>query len=279
MSRERQDALEAFAASLAEAWRTGAKIALPDPRDRPKDRSEAYLVQDRMAALIGAPVIGWKAGATSDGMRRRDGHDDIVPGRAFATCFFVGSDHAIPEELVKGARIEPEFAYRIDEPIPVRRQSWTAAEIAPRVTAHIAIELIGSRYRTDTPQADLTTLTAIADNGNGVGLIIGDVIADPDAVDFHSHPINLSVDGGEPARNSPPDIRCSPLDALVDVANHLSARGIPLEAGTYVTTGSATETVAVIGGTRTVADFGPLGRITLDFSGSPQVKADGRPAG
>ncbi len=67
MSRERQDALEAFAASLAEAWRTGAKIALPDPRDRPKDRSEAYLVQDRMAALIGAPVIGWKAGATSDG--------------------------------------------------------------------------------------------------------------------------------------------------------------------------------------------------------------------
>jgi 2-keto-4-pentenoate hydratase len=268
MSRQRQEALEAFAASLAEAWRTGQKIALPDPKDRPMDRPEAYLVQDRMAALIGAPVVGWKAGATSEAMRKRDGHDDIVPGRAFASCFFVGSEHVIEESLVREARIEPEFAFRIDEPIPVRREAWSAEEIAPRVTAHIAIELIGSRYRTDTPQGDLNTLATIADNGNGVGLVIGEMIADPETVDFHRHPIVLSIDGGNPAPNSPPDVRCSPLHALVDVANHLSARGIALEPGTYVTTGSATETVPVLGGTTAVADFGRLGRISLNFTRS-----------
>lgn len=266
MSPQRQDVLEALAASLAEAWRTGHKIVLPEPASRPRDRAEAYRVQDRMADLIGAPVVGWKAGATSDAMRQRDGHDDIVPGRAFASCFFVGSEHDIDESLVRGARIEPEFAFRIDEPIPARQKAWSVEEITPRVTAHIAIELIGSRYRADTPPAELTTLTTIADNGNGVGLVIGDAITDPAAVDFHRHPIVLTIDGGDPAPNSPPDVRCSPFHALVDVANLLSARGIGLEAGTYITTGSATDTVPVVPGTRAVADFGRLGRISLLFS-------------
>jgi len=276
MTRDRQETLEGLATLLAEAWLTGGKLDLPASQDRPKDRAEAYFVQDRMAALIGEPVSGWKAGATSENMRKRDGHDDIVPGRAFASRFFIGSHHAIPESLVFGACIEPEFAFRIDEAIPVRPEAWSAREIAARVTAHIAIELIGSRYRTDMPPADVNTLMTIADNGNGVGLIIGDAIADPNAVDFHRHAIALSVDGGTPARNSPPDIRCSPLDALVDVANHLSARGIALDEGSYVTTGSATETVPVIGGTKAVADFGRLGRIVLEFSRLPQEQADRR---
>jgi 2-keto-4-pentenoate hydratase len=277
MSRDRQDALESLASSLADAWRTGRKIALPPSPERPKNRAEAYLVQDRMAELIGEPVMGWKAGATSENMRRRDGHDDIVPGRAFASRFFTGPDQAIPVSLVNGARIEPEFAFRINETVPVRREAWSARELAARVTAHIAVELIGSRYREDTPSADLSTLMTIADNGNGVGLIIGEAITDPDAVDFHRHPIDLSIDGGPFAPNSPPDIRCSPFDALVDIANHLSARGIALETGSYITTGSATETVPVIGGTRAVADFGRLGRITLDFSIPPLGQTGDRP--
>lgn len=262
---EKQQMLDDLARRLAAAWNDGSSIDLPERDRRPANRDDAYYVQDRMADLISEAVTGWKAGATSDGMRARDGHDDIVPGRTFQSRTFVGPTHVLPAAPFASARMEPEFAFRINQDIAPREAAWTIDEIGKMVTAHIAIEIIANRFPPGTSGAEIGTLLTIADNGGGSGLVVGDSIADPLVVDFLRHEVRLTVDDGEPAENSPPEIRCSPLDAMTDVANCLSARGIALLEGQYVTTGSATATLPVPGSGKAVADFGPLGSITLRF--------------
>jgi 2-keto-4-pentenoate hydratase len=49
------------------------------------------------------------------------------------------------------------------------------------------------------------------------------------------------------------------------LANALSARGIGLEAGQYVTTGVTTEVYWAERGDRITADFGPVGAVELEF--------------
>lgn len=261
MIEDRTGTLEALAASLANSWRTGTRIDLPEEGLQPASRAEAYLVQDRMASLIGEPVTGWKAGATSEGMRARDGHDDIVPGRTFASRTFSGNCLAIPADRFAGARMEPEFAFKLRHRIEPRPAPWTPDEIAQHVTMHVAVELIGSRYRVS---ASAGTLATIADNGNGAGLVVGPAVTRT-GTDFRSCPVFLRVDRGPAAANSPPDIRCEPFSALADVANHLSKRGIALDEGAYVTTGSATETLPVVPGSTAIADFADLGKIEINF--------------
>ena len=168
---------------------------------------------------------------------------------------------AVPADLFVGTRMEPEFAFKLLHRIEPRPAPWTPAEIAQHVTMHVAIELIGSRYRAG---ASAGTLATIADNGNGAGLVVGPAVTS-DGTDFRSCPVFLEVDGGPAAANSPPDIRCEPFSALADVANHLSERGITLAEGAYVTTGSATETLPVMPGSTAVADFADLGRIEINF--------------
>ncbi len=262
---QKQQMLEDLARRLALAWNNGGSIELPDGDHRPANRDDAYFVQDRMADYIGEAVTGWKAGATSDGMRARDGHDDIVPGRTFRSRTFVGPNHVVAAAPFIGARMEPEFAFRINQDISPREAPWTADEISRMVTAHIAIEIISNRFPPGKSGTEIGTLLTIADNGGGSGLVVGDPIPNPLAVDFLRHEVKLTVDDGEPAQNSPPEIRCSPIDALTDVANCLSARGIALLKGQYVTTGSATATLPTPDYGKAVADFGSLGSIILQF--------------
>ena len=256
--------LEQLADQFADAWTRREPIDSVPPVLL-TNRQDGYRVQDLMARRIGVPVAGWKAGATSEGMRRRDGHDGIVPGRVFADGLFVGAEHKLDATRYPGGRLEPEFAYRFLQS-PELRTDWTGQELAPLVVSHIAVEIIGSRMATALPAACRSTAMTIADNGNGFALVIGPEIAAEAVYEPLTHPVDLRIDGGPPATNSPAEIRARPLEALADTVNLLAARGITLEAGQYVTTGSATDTLAVQAGSTVTADFGDLGSIRLTFS-------------
>ena len=83
ISDERQAALRAVAIRLAEVWANAGTIDGFSETEIPRDRPEAYFIQDQMAELIGQPCTGWKIGATSVKMREMEGHEDIIPGRLF----------------------------------------------------------------------------------------------------------------------------------------------------------------------------------------------------
>lgn len=261
----KQQKLAALAERLAQAWCRNAVIANLSDDEIPATRAEAYVVQDQMASALGETLTGWKVGATSAKMRELDGHDDVIPGRIFASNTFIGTTFTLPITTFPDARVETEFAYRLVVDIPVRSQSWQVEELAPIATLHPAIEIIGNRYPKGKGVPNIGTLLTIADNGGGIGFVFGEPFSNGHDFDLQHHPIRLSIDEGAEAENFLGDMRCLPLQALADLVNHLATRNIGLRAGDFVSTGAATIPQAIRAGSHVVADFGILGRIELRF--------------
>ena len=141
-SKERAE----LAAALARAWRSCDAIEAWPSKGRPTTRADAYHMQDAMAEALGETIVGWKVGATSAKMRELDGHDDVIPGRMFASTTWEGNEVALPSERFPRARVETEFAFRLTRDAPLRGTPWMVTELVDAVELHPAIEIIGNRY-------------------------------------------------------------------------------------------------------------------------------------
>ena len=271
MESPRKAALGELAAMLSTSWGNPGNPVTIKPESIPRDRAEAYLVQDLMHETLEQGVAGWKVGATSARMRELDGHDDVIPGRIFASRTWVGSRHDLPITYFPSARVETEFAFRLTASPFLRDAPWTAAELETMMVLHPAIEIIGNRYRIEAASKAENSLMTIADNGGGIGFVFGDPVDDWQTVDFQQHIITLTVNNGVPADNFLGDMRCLPSQAAADLVNHLAARGHELAVGDYISTGAATVPQAFSGNDQVHADFGALGTIELVF-GSDSMK-------
>jgi 2-keto-4-pentenoate hydratase len=265
MDETRKAVLSELAAMLSAAWHKAGKPVTVDARFYPRDRAEAYFVQDLMHEKLGQGLAGWKVGATSQKMRDLDGHDDVIPGRIFASRSYVGARHSLLIDLFAGARAETEFAFRLTATPHLRTAPWTAEEMESMMILHPAIEIIGNRYRLDGASKAENSLMTIADNGGGMGFVFGDPVDDWQDIDFQQHMITLTVSGGTPAENFLGEMRCRPSQAAADLVNHLAARGHMLEAGDFISTGAASVPQPFAAGDRVHADFGALGVMELAF--------------
>jgi 2-keto-4-pentenoate hydratase len=265
ISQERQQILAGLGRRLGAAWHAAGSIDAIADAEMPRNRPEAYAVQDAMAVAIGEPLTGWKVGATSARMRELDGHDDVIPGRIFRSVTWRGNRLTLAAERFPNARVETEFAFQLTAPVPLRETPWKTEELAGLVNLHPAIEIIGNRHALPEASPAVRSLMTIADNGGGIGFVFGDAVAGWSDVDFQHHHISLSVDGGAEAENFLGEMRCVPIQAVADLVNHLQLRGFALNEGDYVSTGAATVPQHIQKGSKVVADFGVLGRIELDF--------------
>jgi len=265
MDGPRKAVLGELAALLSASWRDPGNPILIDPCFYPRDRAEAYFVQDLMHDNLGQGLAGWKVGATSSKMRELDGHDDVIPGRIFASRSFVGARHDLPIQDFPGARAETEFAFRLTATPHLRERPWTATELEHMMVLHPAIEIIGNRYRLEGASKAQNSLMTIADNGGGIGFVFGDPVDDWQGIDFQQHLITLTVGGGAPADNFLGEMRCLPAQAAADLVNHLAARGHLLQAGDFISTGAASVPQPFSAGDHVHADFGALGVIEVAF--------------
>ena len=190
---------------------------------------------------------------------------DVIPGRIFSSVTRQGPRHTLNAERFPYARAETEFAFHILQDIPLRSDAWQAEDLASLAVLHPAIEIIGNRHILPDASKSQRSLMTIADNGGGIGFVIGDAVTDWHGTDFRNHPIDLRVDGGPTAENFLGEMRCEPLEALADLLNHLAGRGIRIDQGDFISTGAATVPQPVGRGSRVMADFGPLGTIELSF--------------
>jgi len=265
ISQERQRILAGLGARLGAAWLVPELIDSVADVELPRDRPEAYVVQDKMAAFIEEPLTGWKVGATSARMRELDGHDDVIPGRVFRSVTWLGNSLSLPASRFPDARVETEFAFRLSESTPLRDTPWSAEELTSIATLHPAVEIIGNRHALPDAPAPVRSLMTIADNGGGIGFVFGDPVSGWRGIDFQNHHISLKVDAGEEVENFLGEMRCVPIQAVADLVNHLRLRGIALSAGDFISTGAATVPQPIKQGSRVVADFGVLGQIDLNF--------------
>ena len=251
-------------ALLWEAWRERRQIDALPADCRPGSLDAAYAVQDGLAASAGLAVAGYKIGATNAQVQARFGVDAPFSGRVFAD--FVGeSPLTVPANTVNFYAIEAEFDFVMGQALGPRAAPYERDEVRAAVASvHPAIEVPDSRY------ADWLSMKAddlIADNAIGCLLALGAAAAGGLAHDLAGQPVTVRVNGAAVSEGAGANVLGDPWNVMVWLANHLSARGLTLEAGHVVTTGSAADVVQCRPGDTVTAEFGPIGTAEVRFEG------------
>ncbi|MGH1477857.1 MAG: 2-keto-4-pentenoate hydratase [Geminicoccales bacterium] len=233
------------------------------PSGLPLDEAAAYAIQMAAISALGQVRCGHKIGATSPEAQALLRTDHPFTSPLFEPdCRQSGATIQEPGYGLLG--LEPEFALKLGADLEPRGKLYEVDDVKDAVASvHPAFEVIGLRLPNELfPNA----LVATADFGANVGFVVGDGVADWQAHDLLAIPVTASVDGQQIAKGSGKAVMGHPLNALVWLANHLSASSEGLKAGDWISTGTCAGVVPIKTGQSASADFGPIGSVTLTLS-------------
>ena len=242
---------------------------LPDAI-RPITPGDAYAVQDalidQLLAHYGGSVIGYKVACTNVTAQRQLHVDAPFCGRLLSAFFFEsssGKPARVDASKFFMRVVEAEFAFEMARDLPPTSVPRSREEIAGAVKGVIpGIEIVDSRFD------DWTTIGApslIADNACNAAWVKGRLITAWEAIDLAAQAVRVTVNGNLLREGTGSNVLGHPLNALEWLVNSLSARGLGLKAGQFVTTGVTTEVYMAERGDRITADFGPVGSVDLEF--------------
>ncbi len=240
---------------VAARW---AGTALPDyPGQRPGGLAEAYRIQDAALTRHGGAVAGWKVGRINPPVDATD----RLAGPIFADQVVHGDDGGVMPVYRGGfAAAEAEFLLRIGTAPEPDRTSFTIADARAMVdAAHIGIEVASSPYPGINADGPFVT---ISDFGNNNGLVVGAAIENWRETDLNHWPVELRINGDVIGAAIAADMLDGPFGAVCFLAEHLAARGIPLQSGQWVSTGAVTGVHQVLIGDRIEARFDASHRVT-----------------
>jgi 2-keto-4-pentenoate hydratase len=224
------------AAWLSAQHRSRTRFRGIEPWPAGPDETFAYAVQqgllERRRAERPDTVFGYKIGLTTPRMQTLCRGDRPISGVMYEGGVCTSPARIAVSDFVH-LGIESELAVRLTRPLPVTAAPITRADIAASVgEIAAAFELIEDRH------ADYTTLDWLwmaADNSWHAGLVLGPAVSARDVADLAGV---LEIDGTEVDRGSTRDVLGHPFDAVAWLANHLRGRGLPLEPGHWISTGS-----------------------------------------
>lgn len=254
----REDAGRALAKARLERQEIAAL-----PGGLPTDEATAYRIQAAAVEALGQARSGYKIGATSPEAQAILHTDHPFTSPLFEPdCQQSGAAVTEPGYGLLG--LEPEFALKLGTDLPPRPKAYAVDDVRGAIASvHPAFEIIGLRLPNEFfPNA----LVVTADFGANVGFVAGDGVSDWQAHDLSANPVAARVNGKDVASGTGKAVMGHPLNALVWLANHLSARGRGLQAGDWVSTGTCAGVVPIKPGQNASADFGPFGKVSLTLS-------------
>jgi 2-keto-4-pentenoate hydratase len=223
---------------------------------------EAYAIQLAQVhrwQSDGAVVKGHKIGLSSLAMQRQFGVDEPDFGH-LTDAMFHPESHPIDPGGFLQPRIEPEIAVVLDRPL--RGPGITLAEAMAAVDFLVpALEIVDSRIS----DWRITLPDTVADNASSGGVVLGSAVASLSDVDIRLIGTLLQVGGEVVQSGASGAVLGSPLNSVVWLANTLGRRGVTLEAGHVVLTGSITAAVSVGPGDAVTASFAGMGTVTARF--------------
>lgn len=254
--------LEQAANTLGAARRNNQMLQGLEDGLTPTSKDEGYALQDAFMRIWDEPVVGWKVGATVEKIQEIYGVNEPFCGPFYRSTTF--SSPAMPKAANFGHLcIESEFAFRFGSTLAARESAYGREEILDAVEAVLpAFELISPRF--DSLLHDRVAL-ATADCGLNGGFVLGKDYTDWRALDLSAHGVRLTVDGEVKGEGTSANALGHPFNVLDWLANALSRRGIDLNVGEIVSTGTCTGIVYIERGQRAVADYGVLGEIEITF--------------
>jgi 2-keto-4-pentenoate hydratase len=222
---------------------------------RPAGAADAYAVQEAVVRLLGAGVGGWKTGApsaTSEAQFAPIFADAILPSPA-----------RIPASELRLFGIELEIGFRLGRELPARREPYTAAEAAEAIASmHPTLEIVESRFL-DLRAQDKPSL--LADMQSNFALVYGPEATGWRGADLARPPGRVIIDGEVASEVTSGNSGGDPLRLLAALATHCAARGRPLRAGDFVTTGSCTGMLFARARASVVGEFDAFGRVEAAF--------------
>lgn len=241
--------------------------ALPEAV-RPRTRAEGYAVQAALRTLHGGEVPGWKIAATSVAGQRHIGVSGPLAGPIYAgRVYNDGASVSLNGNRMRVA--ECEITFRFARTLSPRAAPYSVDEVLAAVgTVHPAIEVPDSRFAHFETAGEAQL---IADNACCRDYLLGPGLAVDSAVTARvralpAHEVHAECSDGRRFSGMGANVLGDPLLALAWIVNELSAVGVPMKAGQFVTTGACVVPIPVLPGDEVRADFGWLGRMRVRFT-------------
>ncbi len=263
----RPELVNQLAETLSTHWTSGRALSSLSPALSPQSRDDGYTVQASLCTQVASEVVGWKIAATSDAGQKHIGVSGPLAGRIFAhTLCQAGTPISLSGNRMRVA--EPEMVFTFAHSLPARKSPYKQSEVMAAVgSLSIAIEIPNSRFL-DFVTAGEPCL--IADNACAHAFLPG-----PQApegwrdLDLSQHAVTACVTSASGQQwhrsGSGAAVLGDPRLALTWIANELSALGVGLKPGEFVTTGTCMVPIAVEPGDRVDVDFGIFGQLSAVF--------------
>lgn len=247
---------EALARDLSQAWADAVAIPAPSTTEPSLTMEDAYAIQELIVAKRmseGRKRAGWKLGLTSA----------EPPATPIVGTLLSDMVRSSGSELDVAAMVTPmveaELVIRIGETI----EGVVTATDLQRGPHSIGpgLEIIDYRTVGSTGPIDW-----VADNSTVAYAVVGDFVpissVDPPAIEA-----SLSADGAHLATGRGSQVMGNPLEAVAWLSRHLVERGLRLDKGHVILTGSLTghHTVPRDSDSRFAAEFGELGSVSVQF--------------
>ena len=251
------------AALIWQNWQDQSRIdGLPESC-RPQTLAEGYAAQACLAELSGWRMMGWKIAATSVAGQKHIGVDGPLAGRLLDGKLYQDGAE-LPAAHLHMAVVEAEFVFCLASDLPACGREYSAKDVVEATaTLHLGIEVPDSRFE------DFSIVGApqlVADNACTEYFVLGP--ATPETwrdMDLAAHPAFLAINGDVVAKGIGANVLGDPRLALAWLANDRVLHGEPLRAGELITTGTCIVPAVIAPGDHVAADFGALGRMTVQF--------------
>ena len=219
---------------------------------------EAQQIQDAAGEAYDGAIRGYTLVATSAATARVLNCSTPVVGKLFDEHLFdSGAQIDLPYSMLG---VGAQFIFVIGSPL----LSPTTLKMVQDsiVSCHLGIQLLGRRVKHTVP---LNEWSATADFALDVGCVRGPRIDCWDRIELENTEVSLQLNGHRITGGRGLDVLGSPIAAVVWLSRFLIARGVTLQAGDMVATGSCTGVAQVAPRQRVCAVFDRLGNVELDL--------------
>lgn len=239
--------IEALAAAHA------GRLVRTSHLDGPMNVMEAYRVQDGVLHALsrGQRPMAWKIGPA------RDGSDPLASPVPPACVHRSPASIAIGERLVLGVETEIAFRFAATPRVDFTRFDEALESVEQ---ALVLIELCETRL---ADWSEASPLWRLADFQSHGAFVLGSGTRDWRTLEYATQEAELRIDGhvvargagGHPTRDLP--------QMVAWAVRHCARRGMPLQAGDVVTTGTWTGLTVVKPGEEVLATFAGIGEARL----------------
>lgn len=252
--------------TLISHWERGTTLSELPKELKPSGSADGYAIQQHILRLTSKPLLGWKIAATSTAGQHHINVTRPLAGRILdERVSREGETVSLGPNRMQVAELE--FVFRMGQTVEPRSEPYSTAEAVEMADGlFLGVEVPDSRYE------DFTKVGAaqlIADNACADRFVLGpEVKADWRSQDLAAHGVKgwKKNDASFTVRSgSGKEVLGDPRIALTWIVNELSAHGMELGRGQFVTTGTCVIPIPVGPGDVVVGDYGDFGRLEVEF--------------